>query len=247
MEKFVRNKPVGYGLEVSERPLVGLTILLVEDSRYFSDAVRLLAIGSGARLRRADCLRSARKHIQVYRPDVVLVDLGLPDGSGMEFIKELVAISPTGPSVIAMSGASKKEDSKMALENGAQCFLEKPFFNLASFQQTILSVLKNNDSEQNVFIPRVVGEHVRPDRIAFQEDLVEIEGIFSEALRVENPVILGYCVQFIKSVARVAQDKELMVSAHEFSEGLERKKNWRKTGKILQKLVLLRLSQTLVN
>ena len=67
-----------------DRPLMGVTILMIEDSRYFSDAVRLMAIRSGGRLRRADCIASARKHIKIYKPDVMLVDIGLPDGLGLD-------------------------------------------------------------------------------------------------------------------------------------------------------------------
>ena len=47
----------------AERPLLGLTILVVEDSRFASEAMRLLCLASGARIRRADSLRSARRHL----------------------------------------------------------------------------------------------------------------------------------------------------------------------------------------
>ena len=60
--------------------LFAVTILLVEDSRSASEAIRLYAAESGARVRRADSLHAASRHLAIYRPNVVMVDLGLPDG-----------------------------------------------------------------------------------------------------------------------------------------------------------------------
>ena len=86
------------------RPLLGLTVLVVEDSRFACEAMRLLCLRSGARIRRADCLRSARRHLQVYRPTIVVVDLGLPDGNGIDLISELAVSQPKVEAVLAMSG-----------------------------------------------------------------------------------------------------------------------------------------------
>ena len=76
------------------RPLLGLTVLAVEDSLYACEALRLLCMRSGARIRRADCIASAKRHLQVYRPSVILADVGLPDGSGLDLIKHLSAFTP---------------------------------------------------------------------------------------------------------------------------------------------------------
>ena len=121
------------------RPLLGLTVLVVEDSRFASEAVRLLCIRSGARIRRADSLIAAHRHLQVYRPSVVIVDLGLPDGSGIDLIAELATADPANrPVILASSGADGEDQGSQALAAGADDFLAKPITSVSAFQQSVL-------------------------------------------------------------------------------------------------------------
>ena len=85
------------------RPLLGLTILIVEDSRYSCEAMRFMAL-RGARLRRADSIQSAKRHLRVYMPSAIIVDVGLPDGSGLDLIRELSSARPRVPALIGTSG-----------------------------------------------------------------------------------------------------------------------------------------------
>ena len=86
------------------RPLIGKTVLIVEDSRFICEAARLMCLHSGARLRRADSLAAARRHLNVYFPTIVIIDVGLPDGSGLQLISELAGASPRISVILGTSG-----------------------------------------------------------------------------------------------------------------------------------------------
>lgn len=122
----------------ANRPLLGLTILIVEDSRYSCEAMRFMALRSGARLRRADSIQSAKRHLRVYLPSVIIVDVGLPDGSGLDLIREL---SSTSTKVTALIGTSGEDFHHTATLNaGADVFISKPYESLAAFRQTLLTL-----------------------------------------------------------------------------------------------------------
>ena len=72
------------------------------------EAIRLLCLRSGARIRRADSLASAHRHLRVYRPSIVIVDMGLPDGSGLDLIREMDAARPRVRIVLAISGDTER-------------------------------------------------------------------------------------------------------------------------------------------
>ena len=160
-----------------DRPLLGLTVLVVEDSRYASEAMRLLCLRSGARIRRADTLRAARRHLQVYRPSAVIVDLGLPDGSGLDLIRDLNAAAPRVGVVLASSGDDGA--AQPALAAGADGFLPKPVQSLALFQD---AVLQNLPADRQPPGPRpILDEAVTPDPMAFHDDMAHAAEVLTDA------------------------------------------------------------------
>lgn len=188
------------------RPLLGLTVLVVEDSRFASEAMRLLCLRSGARIRRADCLGSARKHLQVYRPSVVVVDLGLPDGSGTDLIAELAHASPRIEVILGISGDAGGEAEAMSA--GADGFLTKPIDSLGVFQQAILTHLP--DAAQPPGPRMVPDETITPDPIAFRDDIAHV----ADVLRARpDGKTLDYVAQFTTGVARSAHDGPLEAAA----------------------------------
>ncbi|SHH63673.1 response regulator [Marivita hallyeonensis] len=193
------------------RPLLGLTVLAVEDSKFACDAVRLMCLHSGARLRRADCLKSARRHLQVYRPSVVIVDMGLPDGSGAELVSELSRAAPRVGVLLATSGDSFAED--VAYAAGADGFLAKPIANLGVFQNAIIQHLP--DDQQPYRLRTVSNQTFQPDPIAFREDMAHMAEIL------DGPVdnrMADYIALFLRGVARTAEDAVLERAASELAD-----------------------------
>ncbi|MDF1618978.1 response regulator [Pseudothioclava nitratireducens] len=188
------------------RPLTGLTVLVVEDSRFASEAMRLLCLRSGARIRRADCLRSAHRHLATYRPGVVIVDMGLPDGSGADLIREIKAMQAPVPVVLGTSGESGLEAE--ALAAGADGFMPKPLESLAQFQQTILAALPDERRPQGLYA--LSDAVIAPDPIALQDDLHHMAEVLSDA---SSPAQFGYVAQFLAGVARSAHDPALETAA----------------------------------
>lgn len=181
------------------RPLLGLTILAVEDSRYACDALRLMCLHSGARLRRADCLKSARRHLQVYRPSVVIIDMGLPDGSGAELISELASATPRVSVILGTSGDAFAEDITFAA--GADGFLAKPITNLGVFQNAILQHLP--EDRQPSGLRPVRNDPVHPDPITFREDMAHVAEILGGPV---DERMIDYVTLFLQGVARTAED-----------------------------------------
>ncbi len=188
-----------------DRPLQGLTILLVEDSRFASEAMRLMCQRSGARLRRADCLRSAERHLQTYRPSAVIVDMGLPDGSGAGLIARLAGGQPRVPVILGTSGDADTRSA--ALTAGADGFLEKPIESLVAFQAAVLGAMPG----RLVVVPRPESQPMpQPDPVAFRDDLTHAADLLDQA---RDDGALDYVAQFLTGVAEVAHDPALSAAA----------------------------------
>jgi CheY-like chemotaxis protein len=207
MEIAFRPRPT------AQRPLLGLTVLVVEDSRYASEAMRLLCQRSGARIRRADCMASAERHLSVYRPAVAIVDLGLPDGSGLDLIARMHAMTPRVPIILGTSGAEREAARAASMDAGAEGFLPKPIESLAGFQQLILSHLP---ADLRPCMPRLMVEGlVEPDLIALREDLTHAIAL----LALEEPPT-AYLKRFLLGLARSAQDRALEGQAQDMGARL---------------------------
>jgi two-component system KDP operon response regulator KdpE len=109
-------------LPMSER---SITVVLIEDEKQIRRFVRAALEGQGIVVHDAETGKQGLAEAATRKPDLVIVDLGLPDMDGIEVIQELRKWS-TVP-VVVLSARSNEEYKVTALDAGADDYLTKPF------------------------------------------------------------------------------------------------------------------------
>ena len=100
-------------------------VLLVEDEAGIRRFVRAALESEGCTVREAAALERGRIELASRRPDLLVLDLGLPDGDGTALLAELRGWS--GMPVLVLSARSDETDKVAALDAGADDYLAKPF------------------------------------------------------------------------------------------------------------------------
>jgi two-component system KDP operon response regulator KdpE len=105
--------------------VTGETILVVEDEAPMRRFLYSALTSHGFKVAEAGTLALAERLATELRPAVVLLDLGMPDGDGLELLKLLREWS-SAP-VIVLSARDREDDKVLALDAGANDYLTKPF------------------------------------------------------------------------------------------------------------------------
>ena len=100
-------------------------LLLVEDDAHIRRFVRLALEAEQMEVHEAATLRAGLIDAGTRRPDLVVLDLGLPDGDGVAFIRDLRTWSQVP--VIVLSARTAEAEKIAALDAGADDYLVKPF------------------------------------------------------------------------------------------------------------------------
>jgi DNA-binding NtrC family response regulator len=101
------------------------TILIVDDEAGIRIAVGRFLRTNGYRVEEAVSCKEAERVFRATAPDAVLLDMNLPDGSGVDLLPRLREISPEVP-VIMLTGFGSVETAVQAIKQGAEQFLTKP-------------------------------------------------------------------------------------------------------------------------
>ena len=102
-------------------------ILLVEDNQEIMQGNRRLFELEGHGVACALTLAQARASLGERRPDALVLDIMLPDGSGLDFMRELRESEHAGIPVLLLTGLTAKEDVLLGLKSGSDDYLTKPY------------------------------------------------------------------------------------------------------------------------
>ena len=100
-------------------------VLIVEDEKLIRRFVRTSLEEEGCRVFEAGTCADGLLEAGTHKPDLIVLDLGLPDGNGVDFIRDLRAWSDVP--ILVLSARSNEKDKIQALDVGADDYLTKPF------------------------------------------------------------------------------------------------------------------------
>ena len=116
-------------------------ILVVEDEADMAATYERLLRRAGYRVVTAGSRADGLQLLKSVRPKLVILDLRLPDGDGLDVLRAACTLDPPPPVIIITAFASRAE-REAALKSGACAFLAKPF-GVAEFSSLVEDLLKH--------------------------------------------------------------------------------------------------------
>ncbi len=129
-----------------EVPILEKQVLIVEDEIVFAKAVKKQLQKAGYKSEIAGDLSTAREKFESQPPDLVLLDMRLPDGSGLDFLETIKKGNDSNTAVLVMSAYGELEDAVSAMKLGASDYLKKPV-DLDELLINVEKVLDKNELE----------------------------------------------------------------------------------------------------
>lgn len=145
-----------------------MKILIVEDEAEMAKTLKSFLEQNEYRVETAADYSTALDKIISFPYDCILLDIGLPDGSGLELLKELKAMKKE-EAVIIISAYDSVDDKIKGLELGADDYLAKPF-HLAELNARIQSVIRRkNHQESDLLIYRNMSVDIENRTVSIDE------------------------------------------------------------------------------
>lgn len=102
-------------------------LLIVEDDLYLREAFRMMLEDAGYQVAEASTGAEALAAVEQHKPDLILLDLGLPDRNGLDVARAIKQEPRTADVIIvALTGRVGAEEKRECLEAGCRAYFAKP-------------------------------------------------------------------------------------------------------------------------
>lgn len=128
----------------------GARILVIDDEPQIRRLLRVALTAYGYEVKEVICGQDGLREVAVYRPDLIILDLGLPDIDGLKLLRQLREWSEIP--VIILSVKEHEQDKITALDIGADDYVSKPFSmgELLARIRTALRHSRHDDGENSI-------------------------------------------------------------------------------------------------
>ena len=177
-------------------------ILVVDDEICIRELLSEILFDEGYRVHLAENAAQARAFRAKQVPDIVLLDIWMPETDGLTLLKEWAELGQLDMPVIMMSGHGTIETAMEAVKVGASAFLEKPIA-LQKLLQTITQAIQVSAVRQ-VIVTDVVGEEPQANESVEMQPFFELP--LREARERFDRIYFNYQIQKENgNVARIAE------------------------------------------
>lgn len=162
-----------------------MKILIVEDDADLREITERSLLKERYLVETADTYKAARQKALVYEYDCILLDIMLPDGNGLDLLRDLQKEGHRMPNVIILSAKDSIEDKVTGLDLGADDYLSKPF-HLAELHARLKSVLRRKQRDGEALL-KYANVCVHPDSFK-----VEVDGKLIDLSRKEYDILVYF-------------------------------------------------------
>ena len=165
-------------------------LLIVDDEQSLLDFLTVLCTGEGYEVVTATSVREARERLAERTPDLVLCDMLMPDGNGLDLLREIRAVE-SGPAVILMTAYTSTRSAIEAMKAGAYDYVPKPF-DVDELKVVIHRALeKTRLAEENVYLRRELAERYAFKNIIGRSPRMQtIFGLIERVARTTSTVLI---------------------------------------------------------
>jgi two-component system KDP operon response regulator KdpE len=125
--------------------------LIVDDEVAIRRFLRSTLVAEDFDVVDAASLAEARGRLGEGRPDLVVLDLGLPDGNGSDLLPTLLAMVAPPPAILVLSASGEEADKVALLDAGADDFVTKPF-GVGEFMARVRAALRHRLAMQGAAV-----------------------------------------------------------------------------------------------